>query len=310
MKIEKTSYGIYGACYKLSNDDVEVYVTLDVGPRIICYRFIGRQNVLGELGSDIVVATQWGEWRPWGGHRLWHAPEHSPRSYVPDNTPVEAEQIDDRTVRVVQPLEQQTGIQKEMHISLDAAGTGVRITHKLTNNNPWAIEMAPWALTIMNGNSPGGTTIFPQEPFKAHSDGALLPARPLVLWPYTDMADSRWKFGTKFVYLSTDPEKKFPQKIGAANKMGWAAYLRSETLFVKRFDYHEGATYPDYGCNFETFTNGTFMEVETMGPLSKVEPGESAIHVEAWFLFRDVTTDLDDESIERTIVPLVRGTKL
>ena len=51
------------------------------------------------------------------------------------------------------------------------------------------------------------------------------------------------------------------------------AYLRGETLFVKRAAYVEGATYPDYNCNFETYTAGAFIEVESLAPLQRLEPG-------------------------------------
>jgi len=54
---------------------------------------------------------------------------------------------------------------------------------------------------------------------------------------------------------------------------------------VKRFPYIEGATYPDCGCNFETYTAGDFMEVETLAPLTKLQPNESVTHIEQWYLF-------------------------
>ena len=28
-------------------------------------------------------------------------------------------------------------------------------------------------------------------------------------------------------------------------------------------------TYPDFGCSFETFTNADFLEMETLGPMTK-----------------------------------------
>ena len=95
----------------------------------------------------------------------------------------------------------------------------------------------------MNG---GGTAIVPQEPYKRHQD-ALLPARALVLWHYTDLSDPRFQIGPKFIRLSTDASKPEPQKLGVMNKAGWAAYARQGTLFVKRVAFQEQAAYPDYG---------------------------------------------------------------
>jgi hypothetical protein len=235
---------------------------------------------------------------------LWHAPEVLPRSYVPDNDPVESQIIGKSTVRVAPPLEKPTGIQKEMYISLDREGTGVTITHTLRNRGAWPIELAPWALTIMNG---GGVTIFPQEPAIPHGE-KFLPARPMALWNFTDMSDPRWTFGKRYVRLRTDPKLNTPQKIGAGNTLGWAGYLREKTLFIKRFSYKQGVEYPDFGCNFETFTNGDFMEVETLGPLTKLDPGEAATHVEHWFLFADVDAGNTEDTLDAAISPLVKKT--
>lgn len=306
MAITNENYSHFGNCYKLANGEVELYVTLALGPRVICYRFEGGENILGEMGPEAVEKTELGEWHPWGGHRLWHAPEGMPRSYSPDNDPLDAEHVDSRTVRVAPKLEPETHIQKEMVISLDDSGTRVTLVHTLTNKGLWPVELAPWALTIMNG---GGTTIFPQETFSPHGQ-SLLPARPMVLWTYTDLSDPRWSFGKKYVQLRTDEKLDFAQKIGVANKQEWAAYLRGDTLFVKRFPYLDGATYPDFGCNFETFTNGGFMEVETLAPMNRLEPGESADHVERWYLFRDVKAEDCEESLEAALTPLLAETAL
>lgn len=306
VKIEKVKYSTYGNCYKLSNGTVDVLVTLDLGPRIIFYGFSGGENMLAELGPDAVVKTELGEWHPWGGHRLWHAPEVMPRSYVPDNGPVDAELVGNSSVRVGPPLEEATHIKKDMMISLDREGTGVTITHTLKNKSMWPIELAPWALTIMKG---GGTTIVPQEPFISHDD-KLLPARSMTLWNFTDMGDSRWTFGKKYIRLHTDTKLADPQKIGAAVHQGWAGYLREKTLFVKRFpSYVDGSTYPDFGCNFETYTAGDFMEVETLAPLTKIKPNEIATHVEHWYLFSDVNAGDSEDSLDKAITPLIAKTQ-
>ncbi|MDH7600987.1 MAG: hypothetical protein QHI38_02460 [Armatimonadota bacterium] len=305
VKIENTKYSQYGNVVKLTNGIVDVMVTTDFGPRIIYYGFCGGPNILGELPKTEAVKTEFGEWHPYGGHRLWAAPEAMPRSYWPDNDPVQVEVMGDSSVKLTPPLEKGTGIQKRITVTMSRTGTGVTVLHEITNKNVWPVELACWALTIMNG---GGTTIFPQEPFKPHGE-VLLPARPLALWNYTDMTDPRWTFGKKFVLLRTDAARDFPQKIGAAVKAGWAAYLREGILFIKRFPYHEGASYPDFGCNFETFTKGTFMEVESLGPLVKLEPDKTVTHVEKWFLFKDCKAGDSEESLSAAIEPLLESAK-
>lgn len=267
-----------------------------MGPRIVRYAFNGEENILGEV-PEAEVETELGVWKPLGGHRLWAAPEAKPRSYAPDNETVAVELEGERAIRLTAPTEAATGLQKEMRIALDLEGTGVEVRHKITNRNLWAIETAPWALTIMNG---GGEAIFPQEPFRAWSE-YLLPARPLVLWHYTDLSDPRWTFSRDYIRLRSDETLSEPQKIGLLNKQGWAAYLRRQTLFIKRAPYLEGATYPDYNCNFETYTAGSFIEVESLAPLQRLEPDEFAEHTERWFLFRDTGATATDESLRAAL---------
>ncbi|HUQ34073.1 MAG TPA: hypothetical protein VM095_18270 [Pyrinomonadaceae bacterium] len=302
--MEKVEYLGLPDCYKLSNRAVELIVTTSVGPRILRYGFRNEENILGEA-LDATVETELGSWKPLGGHRLWAAPEANPRSYAPDNDAVKFESEGSRHIRLTQSVEAATGIQKEMTVMLDEEGSGVRVHHRITNRNLWPIETAPWALTIMNG---GGEAVFPQEPYRAWSE-YLLAARPLVLWHYTDLSDPRWTIGRKYIRLKSDENLLEPQKIGLLNKQGWAAYLRRETLFVKRAPYVEGATYPDYNSSFETYTAGSFIEVESLAPLQRLEPNASADHTERWSLFRGVAVaDRSEESLDAVLNPILSKT--
>lgn len=290
-------------CLRLSNGTVEVVLPTSVGPRVLRYGFVGGDNLLGEV-PDQSAETDLGTWKPYGGHRLWTAPEHMPRSYSPDNDPVEVA-VKGATVVLTQPIEPRTGIQKMVTVTLAPTGTQLTVGHRLVNRGLWPIEVAPWALTIMNT---GGTVIVPQEPFARHAD-ALLPVRAVALWAYTDLSDPRWRLGPRFVRLRTDAARETPQKIGIANRQGWAAYHRNDLLFVKRYDWDDTARYADFGVNTEAFTAGAFIELETLGALVTIEPGASASHEERWFLFRDVGQPVDDEALHGTLAPYLAATR-
>lgn len=304
VTVKRVVYMKQPNCYRLSNGTVELIVTTDIGPRIIRYGFRGGDNILGEHPAA-TVKTALGTWRPWGGHRLWTAPEAMPRSYSPDNSRIgfRLEGRNRNTIRLMQATEPKTGIQKEMVVTLDPSGSHIKILHRLTNKNQWAIDVAPWALTIMNGNG-GGTAILPQEPYRSH-DAYLLPARPMTLWHYTDLSDPRWNIGKKYIRLKTVATSKTPQKVGVLDKQGWAAYHRKSTLFIKRFPYRVGASYPDYNSNCETYTSGNFMEVETLGPMSRLEPGRTVEHTEHWYLFRNVALGASEAAVTKTLTPLL-----
>lgn len=84
------------------------------------------------------------------------------------------------------------------------------------------------------------------------------------------------------------------------------AYYREGFLFLKYAARVPGGQYPDYGCNFEIFTNPEFLELETLSPIVPLQPGESTCHTESWWLFQNVSSGEGDDWIRESIVPLVR----
>ncbi len=295
--------GQQGQCVRLANGEVEVLVATTIGPRIVRYGFAGGDNLLGWVPNDS-VQTELGTWKPWGGHRLWTAPEHMPRSYSPDNDPVDVA-IAGATVTLTQSVEPKTGIQKVLTVTLADRGTLVTVGHRLVNRSLWDLEVSPWALTIMN---PDGSVILPQEPYASHDD-ALLPVRAMTLWAYTDLSDPRWQMGPRFLRLRTDASRASSQKVGIANRQGWAAYHRNGHLFVKRYAWDDTARYPDFGVNTEAYTAGTFIELETLGPLVALAPGASATHEERWYLFRGVELPASDEALAAALAPRLAETR-
>jgi hypothetical protein len=295
--VEKVSYLGLPNCYRLSNGTVDVVVATDAGPRVLFYGLRGGENVFGEV-PGAVITTSLGDWKPRGGHRVWAAPEVNPRSYAPDNDPVDFDFDGELSVRLAGRTEPQTQLRKEMTVTLDAEGSGVTVRHRIANRGLWEVEFSVWALSIMNGD--GGEAIIPQEPYRAWGN-YVLPARPLVLWHYTDLTDARVTLGRKLIRLRTDPANDEQQKIGALDKQGWAAYRRGSTLFVKRFAHEECATYPDYGCNVECFTAGSFIELESLSPLRRVEPGARAEHTERWSLTPDFDAGAAEDSLAEAL---------
>jgi len=302
VKADKTACYDQPDCDRLSNGTVEVVVPTALGPRVARYGFMGRENVLGEAPGG--STTELGEWKPRGGHRLWHAPEGMPRSYSPDNAPVERS-LDGSTIRLRRTVEPSVGIQKEIAVTLDPAGTHATVRHVLTNRTLWPVELAVWAMSIMNGV--GGTVVLPQEPYVDQPHN-LLPVRPLVMWSYTDLSDPRFTIGAKYIRVRVMPERTEPQKIGIGNRQGWAAYHRARTLFVKRFGYDEAARYADFGSNCETYVRGSFVELESLGPLRRLEPGASTEYVEHWYLFPDVEIGATEPTLDAAVRPLLPQT--
>ncbi len=301
--MEKVYYGGWPNCVRLTNGKVELIATTDVGPRIIRFGFVGGQNLFREYKESAgLIGGE--EWRLYGGHRLWHAPEAMPRTYAPDNSTV-AYKFENNTLKLSQTVEASTGIEKQIEVTLDDKEDRVSLVHRLINRNLWEVELAPWCLSVM---AQGGRAILPQERFIPHTE-ELLPARPLVLWYYTNMADPRWKWSTRYIQLQQDPSNSKPQKIGIRNTLGWAAYQLGEDLFIKRFPFDDKASYIDYGSNNEIFTNEAMLEVESVGPVTRLAPGAQVEQKETWYLFKAKVGE-DDASIDTVLLPLVGKTEL
>jgi hypothetical protein len=299
--ITRLPYGGWANNVQLSNGLIELVATLDVGPRLIRFGFAGGPNVFKEFAGEM-GGTGESEWKNRGGHRLWHAPEAKPRTYALDNFPVAVEELSELAIRLTPPVERENGIQAEIEVLMDPTEARVTVIHRLTNVGRWEIELAPWALTVMDA---GGMSVVPLPPKQPHTD-VLTPGFPLVLWPYTDMADTRFRWGTQYITFRQDAAKG-PGKFGLPLEAGWAAYRVHDTLFVKYFDYDPTAEYPDLGCNYETFSNEEMLEVESLGPLTLLEPGEAVEHVETWRLFNNVPAFGDDASIDKIVLPRVES---
>ncbi len=293
----------------LSNGDVELIVTLDVGPRVIAYRLPGGFNVMKNYDSQM-GGTGEAEWQIRGGHRFWLAPEDLTRTYFPDNRPVKYEEIGAHSARIIAPPEEEYGVQKTMELRLGSKGTRVEVLLKVTNTGKQPAELAPWGPTVL---APGGVEIIPLPPKKPHplhpknakSPADYAPNQELILWPYFDFADTRWTFGSRYIFLRQDVNKG-PTKIGLAHRMGWVAYLNSGVLFVKRFDYREGAVYPDRGTRYQTFSYQEMLEMETVGELVTLAPGESTELKESWELHGAVPEIRCEDDVDPYILPLLK----
>ena len=136
---------------------MELLVTVDMGPRIIRFGFIGKENEFCEA-PDSLPHHRWAKVEDIGRAPPMAQPGKQPRTYVPDEEPVEWEQIENG-IRVSQKVEPWVQIKKDMEITLAGCCNKVRVIHKLTNKNAWPVELALWALTVV---APGGKEIIPQ----------------------------------------------------------------------------------------------------------------------------------------------------
>ena len=238
----------------------------------------GKTNLLVDLSDLAPIPTPYGDFHFRGGHRLWHAPEAMPRTYIPDAEPTVTELPDG--VFLEAPVEPGTGIRKQIRIQIASHKPSLTLTHVLSNEGLWSVELAPWAITQLRL---GGTVILPMPVGNADAAG-LLHNRQFSVWPYTHVDDPRVTWGDDFVLFRADALLP-PFKIGYFNRDGWMAYWLDGVLFRKTFAIRLGLPHPDNNCNAEIYCNDKFVELETLAPLIHLAPGESIDHIETWDLF-------------------------
>ena len=152
----------------------------------------------------------------------------------------------------------------------------VQIRNEIRNVSDAPALFAPWSVT---GLASGGTEFIPLN----RTQTGFLPNRTMALWSYSDVQDKRFRLTDSYATLLHDPQAETAFKAGLNVTAGYIVYCAGNQIFRQRFDgYDEAVQYPDFVCNFETYTNKHFLECELLGALREYQPGESAVIAETW----------------------------
>ncbi|MBR5496032.1 MAG: hypothetical protein IKV58_01440 [Oscillospiraceae bacterium] len=308
VNISEVNYKDFGRCLRIANDVCEVHVTIDFGPRVIGYNVIGKENIMREDATGFSISGEvmdefYGKGTTWyirGGHRIWTSPESMPGSYWPDNAPVPYEKVENGAMFICEPLEK-NGIAYKMQVTLDEKTSDVKVDMFVKNISDKPSTFAIWALTVL---SQGGMEIVPQNT----KDTGLLGNRKVTLWPYTKLTDPRVFWGDEYITLIQDRFADYNFKVGLDNENGWAAYLNKGQLYVKHYTHLEDAVYPDNNVSFETFTCKNFLEMESLGTLGEVKPGQEVSHSETWSIIPcdETFNPKNEESIKAFVDKFVK----
>lgn len=305
IKAEIKNYLDYGKVLAITNDVIEAYITVDIGPRIIRFGYVGGQNIMCdnrnafEPKEDKTFQDFFGKGKKWenlGGHRIWVSPESYPETYYPDLEPVKYEITESGAVFTPQ-AERENGIAKQLEIKMDPDDANMYITMRVTNISNASKEFSIWGLTVSAVN---GMLVIPMN----DNDTGLLANRNISVWPYTNLADNRLHFGKHYVTLLQDTNAPEPLKLGFDLNDAETYYFLGEDIFRKVYPtYHPHEKYPDNNCSFETYTCSDFTEVESLSPLKTVKAGETVSLTEHWSLHKkpcDVDFN-DDTSIDNLL---------
>ena len=252
----------------IENDFLRLDYLTSVGPRIIGLYSKQTDTELLAPSPEMHWSTPHGEYYLYGGHRIWKAPEDSFYNCPEDNVTVYRE--NDRVT--LRNQIDASGLQKGISFCLDESR--VLLTHQLLWHGQQPIELAPWTITQV---PLGGVAVLPQAYIREGS----APSRSLAVFPYASINDPRLELDDDVVLVHgcADP-KAF--KIGNYNPFGWIAYLLEKALFIKSFPVHDFRVLPDMGSNVEVYVRDRYLELETLGKLTWLKPGEAVTFEETW----------------------------
>ena len=262
----------WGRVLWMTHGETEVAVALDFGIRVVHLSASGCENLFYVQPADCSDGFTAGDWRLYGGHRLWLAPE-SWDSYYPDNSPISYTVRDD-SVLFEQEHDRQLNVYKSLSIAFQEDGS-LRVTQRIRNASQEVLEGAAWGVNTLDA---GGTA---EIMFACSQIGGFQPQRTISLWSDTNLGDPRLKFTKDRLFATHMPAKDY-LKIGLYSNPGKAFFRNKGQCFELSFGADPDANYPDQGCNFELFMSEQFMELESLGIKTEILPGESAVHTEYW----------------------------
>jgi hypothetical protein len=288
------------ATRRLESAHCWVEVLASGGPRVVRLGLTGGPNLFAET-PDASWEGGHGTYELLGGHRFWFAPESDDCS-VPDAAGLTLSAIAGASgpaARLVGAVEAPTGLRKTIEVRLDPDSAVVSLRHILANEGSRTLEIAPWPVTQFRL---GGVAVIPLPP--ADEKPSIRPNQLVVLWPYASGTDGRLEIGDHRITVWARSDK--PVKVGCLSAIGVAGYLIDGLLVVLRFDPVRDAVHADLGCNLEIYCDDRTIELESLGPLVRLAPGDSVTHDERWEI-REVGQGMDVARVEALLREIGRA---
>lgn len=274
----------YTDCIELQNKQVRVVLGHHFGGRVLIYESQG-QNVLYLDESE----SAWNndaknKSKRVSAGRFDVGPEQwMVRSDAIWSGPWEATVTADRSAKMVSVIDPDSQMQVTREFQLDEASSRLRIKQTVTNKGSEPLRQCFWSRTFAIH---GGIAIVP-----CNSQRSLLPSlytlsqnRYLVDYRPNDPAIERHE-DTLLVLKPTEYPKMLFDSV-----QGWVGYLApTDQLFVKTFPVFEHGSYGEVAnANLSIWYPQAdkipAVELEPIGPLKELPPGESASFTTQWWL--------------------------
>jgi hypothetical protein len=287
VTVQQMNYYGWEGAYRMTNGTVELVFVPQIG-RVMRYGFVGGANLLWEntaLWGKTAAPAEVKDWINYGGDKLWPAPQERwgwpPDPYL-DGSPHTVTVLPDNRLRVESPFSEKHGIRFVREITLAASGTEVTFLNTMINASDRDQRWSVWQVTQIDdpdvtempshahGRNPKGYYVFPEAEPEA---GMLTQEKGLVRLRRSAVKAS---------------------KIGGDSPKGWIAARRGTLRLTMSATYEPGQEYPDNGSMLEIYTNPDplrYIELELLGPIRTLRPGEKTAFTTRWRLQRVSQTE-------------------
>ncbi len=259
----------------LKNEHIEAFVALQPSFRVLDVRRPGEKSLL----ADEHVSEQ--------GIRLAFAePDQVPTSFSVGNQP--AKILDQTATSIRVQLEPASGLRYTVSVTLDARRPSLLMDCALENVGEKLRRVAPWVVAAFERK---GQMLVPFG-IQTHS------RRRLVLSFWTAWPQPGVRFGLDTLLVDTAAAGIGDAwKIGIITNTGWGAFIRDGEALLSHVPFDPTAIYPEDGANitlFESMMPPLWCELEQLGPLRDLKPGQSAHILQQFSLFKVVTPGKDE----------------
>ncbi|MBN1780958.1 DUF4380 domain-containing protein [bacterium] len=292
----------------LKNEWVSLAVVPAIGGRIMEYA-LGKHSPVfinpALLGKTVAPEPEQ-DWPNFGGYKVWPAPQASwnwPPPPVLDHGAYQAELTQETdeavTLTLKSPIEkwQAPGLALERSVTLKHNSTRAFIRETLINAGEEDISWSIWDVTQQTVTHPG------REDFTNFH--AYFPVRSRSRYGETGVyhtgESAAWK-GEAAPGIFKVEYCPDGQKIFGDSHEGWIGYADAglDLVMTKSFPNFHGKPYPDNEARVAVYVSERelpYMEVEVMGPIVELAPGESTSLSLDWGIARAEAPVLDVNDI-------------
>jgi len=276
-----SSHG-YSNCVQLFNNTTKVILEPNCGGRVLEYSLNGKNALYIDPEQDGWTYTAGGKIIDPTGGRF----DIGPEQIIPRHPNLwvgkwRAEIIAPREARLTSVKDAATGVQLIREFKLDKESSLLRCTQTIKNVSTETKQYSHWSRTFA---SPFTVCLIPLNPKSRFPLGYILYG-PGPVMNYRPKEHPNIKIRDGFLEISgTPPQPKF----GIDSYAGWLGYItRDNLLFVKRFPVYPKRVYGEMaGFTISIwYFKEKMCELEPIGPMETLKPGESASFTEEWWLF-------------------------